>query len=623
MCGIAGHFSAAGAADKDQVRRMCEAITHRGPDADGFYADPQIALGMRRLSIIDLAGGQQPLYNETQDVVLIFNGEIYNYIELRAALIKKGHRFATQSDGETIAHLYEEKGIDALNDLNGMFSICLWDKKRQTGYLVRDRLGIKPLYYFSDGNALTFASELKALKAVLPAPPVNAAALNDYLQFMYIPGAATPFESWKKLRAGHYMEFGAQGVQEPKAYWRSNPGAPRGPASTDNLRGEFLDLLDSAVALQLRSDVPVGVFLSGGIDSSLITALYAKKTSQPVLSYNVEYEGAPGDESAYAQKVAALYGCRHHSVKLGLREFLQKLPQVLWHMDEPTADHAAVAAFAVSELARRDVKVALNGSGGDEIMGGYDRHRPNSWPLALWHRVPGALQSAALSILKGAGAPASFLGRAAGSRNADDTYLWRLMQFKPRQLAGFNAGYAMPAGRHAGLAAILESAPRGDVNRYLHLNFYLPDDLLLLLDKTTMAASIEGRVPLLDHRLVEWSYGVPGRLKVSGAKTKMVFKEWLRGLLPDEILNRPKMGFGAPIRWWMKDGLFDACVAAVERRPVSRNGLYWGLRGAALREKMAGLNFQQNYALLVLELWFCLFIDGKTPEELSGRLAQK
>lgn len=619
MCGIVGTFEKNQAGpDMGVLRKMCGALQHRGPDDEGYFTAPGLGLGMRRLSIIDVAGGHQPLFNEDKSLVLVFNGEVYNYRELSAPLLKKGHKFSSQSDGEVILHLYEENGLALLDDLNGMYAFCLWDVKKQQGFLVRDRIGIKPLYYAAQDGRLLFASELKALLSALPRPSPDTDALLAYMNFMYIPGEQTPFQGIRKLPKASVLSFGLQGAEPPRRYWRLD-GGPAPALDFSRAKEEFLSLMRSSIELQSRSDVPVGVFLSGGIDSSLIAAFFSQQTKSAVHSFNVKYSNASFDESAYAEQVARRFGCLHKSIEVGLDDFRKELPRLIWHMDEPSADHALVAAYKVSELASRDVKVVLNGSGGDELFGGYPRHLPNHPALSLWHHTPAPLQNVAAALVSVA---PDLRAKLLSNRSEDDTYLWRLMQFKPFHLEGFEtSGRSLPR-RHPVLENILREAPAETINRRLFIDahFYLVDDLLLLLDKMTMAASVEGRVPLLDHRLVEWAFRLPGDWKVRGTQLKSGLKEWLRGVIPDEVLDRPKLGFGAPIRDWMDHGLQEICERFVAARPAGRSGLYWGLRGEALRRKMKSLNFQQNYALLVLEIWFKMFIDGQTPEEVSREM---
>src|SRR2546425_7060877 len=367
MCGIAGVYDPAGRTDIGMVRRMCNAMVHRGPDDAGEHVEPRLAMGMRRLSIIDLTGSRQPLYNEDKTLALVFNGEIYNYRELRHDLLKRGHEFRTQGDSEVIIHLYEEKGAALVDDLNGMFAFCLWDILHGAGFLARDRLGIKPLYYKTDGRQLVFASEIKALRTVVVPVELDPASVHAYLRFMYVPAPRTPFKDIRKLPPGSYLRFGAEGVEAPKTYWR--PVASDGLGSWE--KEEFLSLVDDAVTLQLRSDVPVGIFLSGGIDSSLVTRLATRRMGQDVLAFTVDYVGAADPEADEAAQMAALCGCNHHVEKVGVSEVIRLLPRLLWHMDEPHGDSALVGTYAVSAAAAGQLKVVLNGTRGDELFGGY------------------------------------------------------------------------------------------------------------------------------------------------------------------------------------------------------------------------------------------------------------
>lgn len=621
MCGIAGIFRQDKGRVEERVTAMTGALRHRGPDDEGSYMEPGLGLGMRRLSIIDLPGGRQPLFNEDRTLVLVFNGEVYNYKELRADLLGRGHRFATQSDGEVILHLYEQKGLDALQDLNGMYAFCLWDTRKKEGLLVRDRLGVKPLYYAlsPDGGELCFASEAKALlRAGLSAAP-DETALLQYLAFMYVPGPASPFRQIRKLLPGSFLRFGPRGVDGPRPYWSLPSDAE--PWEEERLKNAFFELLEHSVELQSRSDVPVGVFLSGGVDSSLLTALFCRRSRQKVLSFNVRYEGADVDEGPYAEQAARAFGTDHRSLSVGLEDVRRDLPRLVWHMDEPHADPALAAAHAVSALAVKDVKVILNGTGGDELFGGYERYHGNPWILRLWHGLPGVAQELLSLSLKASGAGA--LAEKAGfNRTPDQTYLWRLLQLKPYHWRGFGTEKDYDPLSDLLIRDIFGAAPPDAPNRYTHVDarLYLVDDLLLLLDKATMAASIEGRVPLLDHRLVEWSFHMPGRWKVRSGRGKALVKDWLKSLLPRDILERPKMGFGAPVRRWMERGLFRDACRLISNRPETRSRFFWGLRGGALEGRLKTLNFQQSYVLLVLEIWFRLFQDGQTPDEVSRSL---
>ncbi len=625
MCGIAGRFSprttTAGAA---VARRMCGALRHRGPDDDGYYEDQWLDAGMRRLSIIDVAGGHQPLFNEDGSVVLLLNGEIYNFIELRRELAARGHRFKTGSDAETVLHLYEEDGIGCVDRLNGMFAFCLWDSRKREGFLVRDRIGIKPLYYTRQTGELLFSSELKAL---LEVPGVSREldeqAIFEYLHYLCIPAPRTPFRDTWKLPPASYLRFTPDRLDEPVSYW-SFPEDERAPASDDILAEEFMALAESAVELQLRSDVPVGVFLSGGIDSSLVTALAARKMGQRVLSFSVAYPGNPFNEGPYASLAAASFSSDLHTTTVGPREVEAMLPSVVWHMDEPHADSAAVATLAVSQLAARHVKVVLSGTGGDELFGGYSWHLPASPAL----RILQALPHGAVDFLSRAACAAGVSPETGNAmrwvRDAERTFAWPHYQFKPGEIEGFLGGSASPRPAERVFLDRFREIGGNGLNRMLRMDaaFYLTDDLLLLLDKMTMAASIEGRVPLLDHRLVEWALRVPGSLKIQKRVRKALLKRWLRGVVPDALLDRPKWGFGAPVATWMQGPIDALCFRMLDTRPADRARFVWGLRGPALERTLARLGAQKRYALLVLELWCRLYLDradrARSLDELAA-----
>jgi asparagine synthase (glutamine-hydrolysing) len=593
-------------------------MTHRGPDAEGFYQDQGLCMGMRRLSIIDLTGGQQPLYNEDRSVALIFNGEIYNYVELREELQQQGHRFRTASDGEAILHLYEEKGTDFLIHLNGMFAICLWDVRNERGLLARDHLGIKPLYYWSDGGRLAFASELKALLSVVPAVEMDADAIRLYLQHMYVPGPLSPIRGIRKLLPATLLEFSPSGVGDPKTFWDVR-GEDDGGERGEQDREVFLRLADDAARLQLRSDVPVGIFLSGGIDSSTVAAFSRKWMGDQVSCFTVEYEGNPVNEVGAAATVSKFLRCNHYVTRVAFADVGQQLPKLVWHMDEPHADSAMLGTYMVAKLAASHVKVVLNGTGGDELFGGYPWYVGSSWRARLMHRVPSVLRAGCATLL-----PRNrYTALLEAHRDRFATFLWSHLQFKPQEVQGFLAGQPSPPDGWS-MQRLLDNATGDQVNRMLYtdLKSYLVDDLLLLLDKMVMAASIEGRVPLLDYRIVEMAFGLPGRVKLPGVELKQLLKRWVTGILPQEIIQRPKWGFGAPVMHWMQSGLLDQAVRLIQTRPADRQHLFWGLRGNELSAHFAGLSPQKVFALLMLELWFRIFIDRADPQvslmELAG-----
>lgn len=612
MCGIAGIYAPdPQGTEAGLVREMCGAMSHRGPDDTGFYLDQGMCMGMRRLSIIDVAGGHQPLHNEDASLALVFNGEIYNYVELREELAGRGHCFRTKSDGEPILHLYEEKGAAALDDLNGMFALCLWDRRRRRGFLARDRLGIKPLYYWTDGTRCAFASELKALLPGLPSVRVDSAAVEAYLRYMYVPAPLSPVQGVRKLLPASLLEFSDEGVGQPKEFWAlTHPpdGGRHGPQG----REEFLRLMDDAVRLQLRSDVPVGIFLSGGIDSSLVTALSTRRLGPKVSSFTVEYEGNPVNEVRPAAVVARLFGCEHHIVRVTTRDTIALLPKLVWHMDEPHADSAMIGTYMVAKAASSYVKVVLNGTGGDELFGGYPWYVGNSRRTRLLHHIPRTLRLTCSRLLRSLGQERGYFQRVAEHRDRLTTFLVSHQQFNYKELVGFIVGKSRDWEPAPSLEDLIASAPGDLVNRMLFTDVksYLVDDLLLLLDKMTMAVSIEGRVPFLDHRVVEWAFAIPGSEKLPGVNLKDLLKRWLVGVLPDEILSRPKWGFGAPLSHWMNERLSTLTFEILNGRPRERAHLYWGLLGSDLVARLRGLSPQKRFALLALEVWFRVFVDG-------------
>jgi asparagine synthase (glutamine-hydrolysing) len=596
MCGITGIFTATPTGEEETiVKSMNKTILHRGPDDEGYFFDKDIFLGMRRLSIIDISGGNQPIFNEDESIVVILNGEIYNYIELRNNLINKGHKFKTNTDTEVIVHLYEEKGIHALQDLNGMFAFCLWDKNKKHGYLVRDRLGIKHIYYTIHNNSLFFASELKALMKCPIQFDIDEDAIIAFLRYMYIPAPLTPFKNVQKMLPATYISFSLKGIDEPKEYWsiKSNSNYYNNSAETD-LRSEFLQLIEDCVTLQLRSDVPVGLFLSGGVDSSMLTSFASKKLMGNIHTFSVKYKGTHVDETVFAELIAKKFNCQHKSIEVKIEDVNNNLPKIIWHMDEPFADSAIVGTYEICNLASKYIKVILNGTGGDELFGGYSWYLPEKiGKIATFTNI---LEKSGLTNLQ----------------NKCDFFSRSHILFNDQESDGF-----------------IKGTSQNDVNKYFRKNyansdrdkinnmlisdttFYAPNDLLLYLDKMTMAVSMEGRVPILDHRLVEWAFTISGNSKISNNEHKHLLKNWLKGILPDKILTRQKQGFGGPVEYWMNNGLLDKCFLLIDERPASREQFYWGLHANKLREKLFSLSSQKSFALLTLEIWFRIFVDKK------------
>jgi asparagine synthase (glutamine-hydrolysing) len=609
MCGIAGIRAKKGEVDHELVRAMTALMFHRGPIEDGYLAEPTLGLGMRRLSIIDIDGGQQPVFNETGSVAVILNGQIYNYVELRTELQKRGHRFATQSDTEVIVHLYEEMGENFLAQLNGMFAIALWDRTAQRLLLARDRLGVKPLYYFDDDRYFAFASELKSLlRCDFVSRDVDKSALADYLAYLYVPGPRTPLQSVSKLPPGHYLSLDSSGMRIER-YWNLAEHC----VPTQMSKGEIVDhtraLLKDSVRLRLRSDVPVGAFLSGGLDSSALVAYAAEYSGSPLRTFAVRFEGDEIDELDYAKSVAQKFGTEHHELSVSTDDALQHLPKLIWHLDEPSGDSAIVPSYIVSDFAARDLRVVLSGLGGDELFGGYTRYFDGYRFEHCYRLLPQSWRSGAAGL-------SEFLPARIARR-----IRWNSLPFECRYAEAV-ANFLGPErdellGEHHDileLGDVFATVPNDDtVNRLLFVDMqtYLPDDILHITDRMSMAVSLEARTPFLDYRLVEFCAGVSGRYKVSQIRRtwKVLLKEMMAPVLPSDVISRPKKGFNAPVLAWMRK------LAPVLRRVFhDSEAVKQGLLDRAAVDRFVLLppasrtEAQKAWLLLILEIWCRVFL---------------
>ena len=564
MCGIAGDVDLVGAPDVDGVRRATGAIAHRGPDADGFFTSGPVALGHRRLAIIDLTTGDQPI---TRDgVTLIFNGEAYDFAELRRELEARGHGFTTRSDTEVVLRAYLEWGEGFAERVHGMFALALWDAPRQKLVLARDRLGKKPLDYFVRGQRLVFASELKALLAHGAVPrEVDPEAVVQYLACEYVPAPQTILRDVRKLAAAHVAVFDARGLRL-RRYWSVPAAGDRAPADADR---ELLRLLEAAVRKRLVADVPVGVFLSGGVDSTSIAALAARH-KRPLRTFSIGFVDESFDESPWALFAAKRLGTEHVMEKFAGKDCLDLLPAAADQLDEPFADPSFLPTLLLSRFTRRHVTVALSGDGGDELFAGYDpflAHRPAAWlsrvPRALRsslqavvHRLPSSPRNMSLDFrlkqfLRGVDAAPTLRHQS-----------W-IASFLPDELANLlRPEFRALAAPSVAFRQVLEDAARsgaapGSMDEALrfYLTRYLADDILVKADRASMAASLELRAPYLDTAVVEFAARLPWRSKISLTRTKVLLKRALRGVLPDEILRRPKKGFGIPVAAWIRGPL--------------------------------------------------------------------
>jgi len=538
---------------------MTSLLSHRGPDDQGSLHEPGVAFGHRRLSIIDRTGGHQPIANEDASRFIIFNGEIYNHREIRSYLEGKGHRYRTASDTETILHLVEEDGIDGLNRMNGMWAFAVWDRSRRELLLARDRLGVKPLYYAQVGQALLFASEIKSLLASDLIPrDLDPVALAACLECQYVPGPRTIFKAIKKLPPGQALVADPSGVRLVR-YW--NPSFVLDPAPAPaEAAARLRDLLSDAVRQRLLAEVPLGAFLSGGMDSSIVVGLMSRISEQPVKTFTVGFQGEGWfDESVEAERVARHFGADHHTLPVGSLDLPAFLEKTIWALDEPMADPACIPTYLMSRFARQEVTVALTGEGGDELFGGYDHFRFERWLGSL-----GPLGLAA-GIAAAALPPGWFSARvrkaleAAALREPDRHLRVRgtLAPDKIRDLLRSRTDGFPRATREALEEAMARYPSTDPINRLLFQDAatWLPDDLLMKVDRMSMLASLEARVPFLDYRVVEFAFSLPGSYKLRGNRTKILLREAFRDLVPAETLRRRKHGFSVPVRRWLRDDL--------------------------------------------------------------------
>jgi len=613
MCGICGifNFRTCEPVARDVLKLAADAMAHRGPDDEGFHLDAELGLGNRRLSIIDLPGGHQPLSNEDGTIWITFNGEIYNYRELRVGLESRGHRFHTSTDTEAIVHLYEEYEFGCLDHLRGMFAFALWDRRRRRLLLVRDRLGIKPLFYRLEPDRLMFASELRALRQLSTAAfEVDPQSVYDFFGFRYIPAPRTFYRGVEKLLPGHLMVADAKGART-SAYW-DIPGEEDASRGAGEWAEAVMELLRESVQLRLIADVPLGVFLSGGTDSSALVALMAELGVRPLRTFSVGFDEAGYSELPYARRVARQFATEHRELVVQPEDLARDLPRLISFRDEPIAEATDIALYRISRLARQSVKVVLAGEGGDELFAGYPKYaydrlaKPLSrlpgkvtGRLARWlpydrRRAKAALET--LSIRDEAERSASWF--AAFSLHERRALFARdfLEQVDVTHPARVFAGYLERARGRSPLKRLL----------YVDQKVWLPDNLLLRGDQMTMAASLEERVPFLDHKLVELAARIPGRVLARGLRTKVLLKQALRSRLHAEVLDRRKRGFTVPIGPWFRAPL-KSFVADLLLCPSARTRDYCDrahMEGF-VREHFDGMRDRQKqlWALVNFELW--------------------
>jgi asparagine synthase (glutamine-hydrolysing) len=645
MCGINGiAFSrqTGRRVERGVIERMRDVITHRGPDDEGIFVEGAIGLGHRRLSIVDVAAGHQPMTNEDGSLQIIFNGEIYNHADYRPDLEARGHTYRTHCDTETILHLYEEEGARSVERLRGMFAYAIWDARRRELFIARDRLGVKPLYYVhtSDGS-LYFASEIKALLAARALKPeINFAALPDYLANHATSGEETLFRGVKRLLPGHTMLWREDGTLKIEKYWdvhfAPEEGTQAGQRRSDgDYVAEWSEMFRESVRLRLMADVPLGMFLSGGIDSSAIAAVMSGMVDEPVKTFSVAFAEREANELEYARLVARSFKTDHHEVVVSPEQFFAALPQLVWHEDEPLAHPSSVALYFVSRLAARHVKVVLTGEGSDEMLAGYARYRKTIYNLALGARyhswTPESLRNLvnrAVERLPARSAVRQKLSRtflclapdietiyfdnfAVFSRDAQR----QLLTPDTKERIGADAldPYADARSRieQTDADTLLNRLLYADTKTYLH-------ELLMKQDQMSMAASIESRVPFLDHKLVEYTARLPERMKLRGLTTKYILRESMKNVLPGQILSRGKMGFPVPVGAWFR-GQFSSVIDeyVLGERATSR-GLFDATftRQLVERHTRGGEDHSERlWALVNFEMWLRRFIDGEEAAE--------
>jgi asparagine synthase (glutamine-hydrolysing) len=641
MCGIAGVVNTTDErVESATIHRMCQAILHRGPDAEGIFVQAGVGFGMRRLSIIDLAGGHQPVFNEDRSVWIVFNGEIYNFPHLRSELEGRGHRFATHSDTEVIVHLYEELGRDCVHPLRGMFAFALYDERRRKLLIARDRLGQKPVHYALDGKRLLFASEIKSILAVAPElAQVNPMGLRQYLQFGYIPDPATCFSTIKKLPPGHLLEL-EQGKLSVTQYWDLPEYGTHSPASEEECLEELERRLEEAVKMRLIADVPLGAFLSGGADSSTIVALMARSSSKPVKTFSIGFKQKDFDETPYARIVARKFQTEHHELILD-PDVVSSVETLTHSLEEPFGDASALPTYYVSCLARQHVTVALSGDAGDEIFAGYERYRICLQDRALpwipdWAR---SLYREHIHRLVPRGVPGRSLSYSI-SLPWQQRYLEDI-SFQPlqRQMQLFSDDFMTPGPGEPdafdGFRGYIENAPARDpLSRLLYLDTktYLPADILTKVDRMSMLASLEARSPMVDHVFLEWATGLTPEWKMRGRDQKYILRKLAERVgVPREVLYRPKQGFALPLVHWSRHELKDLILnVLLDPRTLQRGYLNPPAVRQLLDEHFRG---RRNHAgriwrLLMFGLWHRNYLEkiqalnavdgGRNPVAVGG-----
>src|SRR5882757_9064761 len=639
MCGIAGVMQFRGARiERETLRQMCAAMVHRGPDDEGIYTDGSVGIGMRRLSIVDLATGHQPLSNEDGTLTIVFNGEIYNHLALREKLVARGHTYRTHSDTETIVHLYEEYGPDCVQHLRGMFAFAIWDRDKKTLFIARDRLGIKPLYYQLTSERLLFGSEIKVLLAHGSIrPEFDRVALPEFLAFGYLSGENTFYSGIHKLLPGHTMEIGLDGQPKIRQYWDLDVSSPHESRDESHYVQSYRELLEGAVSSHLMSDVPLGVFLSGGLDSSAVAALMTKIRREPIETFSVGYGEQTYSELPFARMMADHIKSQHREVLVSEQDFFSSLPHLIWHEDEPIVWPSSVSLYFVAKLARERVTVVLTGEGSDETLAGYTRYAFTLKNAALDRAYRNVVPSTLRRGLRNTVATSSLLG-AKLRRKLEHTFLakdgasWTSFYFdnffsafgESEQAGLLSADFAsefLPSTAYNNVLASWEQSSGEMLQRLLYTDIktYLVE-LLMKQDNMSMAASIESRVPFLDHVLVEFATRIPREVQLKGLTGKNVLKKAMEDILPHEIIYRPKLGFPTPWSGWLAGPRLET-IREMLLEPRSLD------RGYFRREAITQLfdehrvkhrdNYDRIWRLLNLELWHRVCLEDEPHAEIG------
>jgi asparagine synthase (glutamine-hydrolysing) len=642
MCGIAGFVVVTPDSGHPAVlRRMSESIRHRGPDDDGFYQDAHAFLAHLRLSIVDLAGGHQPMSNESGSVWITYNGEIFNHALVRPGLERAGHVYATRCDTETIVHAYEEHGADCVKLFRGMFAFAIWDAEKKTLFCARDRLGIKPLYYYWDGRVFAFASEVKALLEHPAISPVfEDSLLAEYLGFGYLSGDRTLFRNIRQLMPGHHLRLDLRDPRpeiEIRQYWDvPQPDENRQSVACASERDwvtETRRRLEETVRMRLMSDVPLGMFLSGGVDSSAIAALIKRNASGPVKTFAVGYEEARFSELSYAAQVARTLGTDHHEVTVGMDQFFDQLPELIWHEDKPITWPSSVSLYFVSKLAAEQVKVVLTGEGSDELYGGYERYRWNMLNqkyAQMYGVLPGGLRAwirntiAGTKLLQASARRKighTFVGRDAGVESLflDNFYC----AFSESELTNLLHDGGRVYDHYLSYWNSRAAAPLLPRMLYADQKTYLVE-LLMKQDRMSMACSIESRVPFLDHQFLEFAMSIPDGLKIRGATQKYVLKKAVEDLLPPEIIHRKKMGFPTPLRQWLMEPRAEGLLNTLRKRDgLLAAYLDRGELDRLIEQHRTGLidATDRLWRVLNLQMWGDVFITGTRDRDPWSQVA--